>query len=65
MQSIGFRSVCCLSDNDDDSLVVCEQNRCQLLLFTPQLMFYSTCDGMKDGDPYEFDSPWNVTAFLD
>ncbi|CAF1233349.1 unnamed protein product [Rotaria magnacalcarata] len=58
------RSVCCLSGSDG-SLIVCEQDRCRLLLFTSQLMLRSTCGGKKGNDLYEFDSPWSVASFID
>ncbi|CAF2564925.1 unnamed protein product [Rotaria sp. Silwood2] len=58
------RSVCCLSGSDG-SLIVCEQDRCRLLLFTSQLMLSSTCGGKRGNDLYEFDSPWSVASFFE
>ena len=58
------RSVCCLSETDG-SLVVCEQDRCILLLFTSQLMFRSSCGGRRGKGIFEFDSPWSVTSLFD
>lgn len=58
------RSVCSLAGNDG-SVVVCEQARCCLLLFTSQLMLRSTCGGKRGSGLYEFDSPWNVASFTD
>ncbi|CAF1079115.1 unnamed protein product [Rotaria sordida] len=58
------RSVCCLSESDG-SLIVCEQDRCRLILFTPQLILLSTCGGKRGHDLYEFDSPWSVASFYD
>ena len=58
------RSVCCLSGSDG-SLVVCEQDRCRLVLFTPLLMLRSTCGGKRGNGNYEFDSPWSVASFTD
>jgi hypothetical protein len=58
------RSVCCLFKNDG-SLIICEQDRCCLLLFTSQMMLRSTCGGTRGNGLYEFDSPWNVASLLD
>ncbi len=58
------RSVCCLSENNG-SLIVCEQDRCRLLLFTSQLILLSTCGGTRGKGPYEFDSPWSVASLID
>jgi len=58
------RSVCCLFGNDG-SLIVCEQDRCRLILFTSQLMLRSTCGGKRGNGPYEFDSPWSVASLFD
>lgn len=55
------RSVCCLFENDS-SLVVCEQDRCRLLLFTSQLMLRSKCGEKRGNGLYEFDSPWHVAS---
>ena len=57
------RSVCCLSETDG-SLIVCEQDRCRLLLFTPQLMLRSTCGGVRGNGLYEFDSPWSIATLF-
>ena len=56
--------MCCLSENDG-SLIVCEQDRCRLLLFTSQLILRSTCGGKRGNGSYEFDSPWSVASFID
>ncbi|CAF1417141.1 unnamed protein product [Rotaria sp. Silwood1] len=58
------RSVCCLSKSDG-SLIVCEQDRCRLVLFTSQLMLRSTCGGKRGNNIYEFDSPWSIASFFD
>ncbi|UJR34941.1 hypothetical protein I4U23_027719 [Adineta vaga] len=58
------RSVCYLSETDG-SLIICEQERCRLILFTSQLMFRSTCGGTRGNDSYELDSPWHVTEFIE
>jgi hypothetical protein len=58
------RSVCCSAENDG-SLIVCEQDRCRLLLFTSQLMHRSTCGETRGNGLYEFDSPWSVASLLD
>ena len=55
------RSVCCLT-GEDNSIIVCEQDRCRLVLFTSQLMLRSTCGGQRGNGQYEFDSPWNVAS---
>ncbi|CAF2394692.1 unnamed protein product [Rotaria sp. Silwood2] len=58
------RSICCLSESDG-SLIICEQDRCRLLLFTSKLMLRSTCGGTRGNGLYEFDSPWSVAALID
>lgn len=58
------RSICCLPGNDS-SIIVCEEDHCRLMLFTSLLMLRSTCGGKRGNGPYEFNSPWNVTSFLD
>lgn len=58
------RSVCCLSGSDG-SIIVCEEDRCRLMLFTSLLMLRSTCGGKRGNGPYEFDSPWSVISFVD
>jgi hypothetical protein len=55
------RSVCCLSENDG-SLIVCEQDRCRLVLFSSHLMLRSTCGGRRGNGINEFDSPWSVAT---
>jgi hypothetical protein len=58
------RSVCCLSENDG-SLIVCEQDRCRLIVFTSKLILRSICGGRRGNGLYEFDSPWSVSTLLD
>lgn len=57
------RSVCCLT-GEDNSIIVCEQDRCRLVLFTSQLILRSTCGSKRGNGQYEFDSPWNVASLL-
>ena len=58
------RSVCCFSESDG-SLIICEQDRCRLLLFTSRLMLRSICGGTRGHGTYEFDSPSAVAASFD
>ncbi|CAF2088724.1 unnamed protein product [Rotaria magnacalcarata] len=58
------RSICCLSETDG-SLILCEQERCRLLLFTSQLVLRSTCGGTRGDNLYQFDSPWSVATLND
>lgn len=58
------RCVCHLSQTDG-SLIICEQERCRLILFTSQLMFRSTCGGTRGNGLDEFDSPWSVAEFVE
>ena len=58
------RSVCCFSEGDG-SLIVCEQDRCRLLLFTSRLMLRSICGGTRGHGTYEFDSPSAVATSFD
>ncbi|CAF1068945.1 unnamed protein product [Rotaria sordida] len=58
------RSICCLSEKDG-SLIICEQDRCRLLLFTSKLILRSTCGGKRGNGLYEFDSPWSIAELID
>ncbi|CAF1249069.1 unnamed protein product [Adineta steineri] len=58
------RSICCLNGNDG-SIIVCEQERCRLILFTSQLMFRSTCGGIRGNGFCQFDSPSNVVELIE
>ncbi|CAF1007271.1 unnamed protein product [Adineta ricciae] len=58
------RCVCYLSQTDG-SVIICEQERCRVILFTSQLMFRSTCGGTRGNGLYEFDSPWTVAEFIE
>lgn len=58
------RSVCCFSESDG-SLIVCEQDRCRLLLFTSRLMLRSICGGRRGQGVNQFDSPSAVATSLD
>ena len=58
------RSVCCLAD-DDGSLIVCEEDQCRLILFTPRLMLRSTYGGKRGNHSDQFDSPWSVATTFD
>ena len=52
------RSVCSLGS----ALVVCQEDRCRLLLFTSALILRSTCGRERGRDLDQFDSPWSVTT---
>lgn len=58
------RSVCCLSE-DDGSLIVCEEDQCRLILFSPRLMLRSTYGGKRGNQFDQFDSPWSVATLFD